>query len=170
MFDISWSELLILAVVTLIFVGPKDLPRFLAMVGRYAGAVRRHANDFRQVFDQAMREAELDQVKREVDGMRDDVARSMREADKSVREGAPTAGATVPPAQSVPLSETAAAEQVPVEQAPITEAPITQSPVMQAPITQVGIEHSSAASEAPLVHGDQAAEALPRAAPPGGSA
>ena len=41
MFEISWSELLILAVVVLIFVGPKDLPVFFNTLGKYAGALRR---------------------------------------------------------------------------------------------------------------------------------
>lgn len=86
MFDISWSELLILAVVTLIFVGPKELPKFLATIGRYVGAVRRHANDFRQVFDQAMREAEVDQMRRDVESVRDDVKQSIRDANRLVAE------------------------------------------------------------------------------------
>ncbi len=60
MFDVSWSELLILAIVALIFVGPKELPRLLNTLGRYAGVVRRHANEFRSYFEQAMREAELE--------------------------------------------------------------------------------------------------------------
>ena len=51
MFDMSWSELLILAIVTLIFVGPKELPRLLSTLGRYAGVVRRHANEFRRYFE-----------------------------------------------------------------------------------------------------------------------
>ncbi|MET0431835.1 MAG: Sec-independent protein translocase protein TatB [Hyphomicrobium sp.] len=66
MFDISWSELLILAIVTLVFVGPKELPVFLRTLGRYAGTVRRHANDFKAQFDAAMREAELDSMRKEV--------------------------------------------------------------------------------------------------------
>ncbi len=60
MFEISWSELLILAIVTLVFVGPKELPVFLRTLGRYAGVVRRHANEFKAQFDAAMREAELE--------------------------------------------------------------------------------------------------------------
>ncbi len=49
---------------TLIFVGPKELPKFLGTLGRYAGVVRRQANEFRRIFDEAMREAELQEVKR----------------------------------------------------------------------------------------------------------
>jgi sec-independent protein translocase protein TatB len=69
MFEISWSELLIVAVVTLIFVGPKELPAFMRTIGKYAGVVKRHAMEFRSHFDAAMREAELDEMRREVEQM-----------------------------------------------------------------------------------------------------
>lgn len=62
MFDISWSELLILGIVSLIFVGPKELPVFLRTLGRYAGAVRRQANEFKAQFDTAIREAQLEEM------------------------------------------------------------------------------------------------------------
>jgi sec-independent protein translocase protein TatB len=86
MFDVSWSELLILGLVTLIFVGPKELPRFLGTLGRYAGIVRRQANEFRAVFDQAMREAEMDQLKKEVQAVSDGVKSSLNDAARSVNE------------------------------------------------------------------------------------
>lgn len=84
MFDVSWSELLILGLVALIVVGPKDLPRFLNMLGRYAGVVRRQANEFRSVFDQAMREAEMDEIQKEVRAVSDGVKASLDEATRSV--------------------------------------------------------------------------------------
>lgn len=84
MFDVSWSELLILGVVTLIFVGPKELPRFLGTLGRYAGVVRRQASEFRAVFDQAMREAEMDELQKEVRAVSDGVKASLDDATRSV--------------------------------------------------------------------------------------
>ncbi len=86
MFEISWSELLILAVVTLLFVGPKELPVFLRTIGRYAGTVRRHASEFRAQFDQAMREAELDSMKKEMEGMQASVNAEVMSATKSFEE------------------------------------------------------------------------------------
>ncbi len=83
MFEISWSELLILAVVTLIFVGPKDLPVFFNTLGRYAGAVRRQANEFKRHFEDAMREAEMDNLRKELDGVRDDIQRTVRDAEQA---------------------------------------------------------------------------------------
>ncbi len=88
MFEISWSELLILAIVTLIFVGPKELPVFLRTLGRYAGTVRRHANEFRTQFDAAMREAELDSVKKEFEGMQASVNAEVMGAKQAVRDAA----------------------------------------------------------------------------------
>jgi sec-independent protein translocase protein TatB len=74
MFDITSSKLLILAIVALIVVGPKDLPILLRTIGKYLGVIRRQAAEFRSQFDEAMREAELDHLKKEFE----DVSREMR--------------------------------------------------------------------------------------------
>ena len=58
MFDIGWSEILVIAVVAIIVVGPKELPRMLRSFGKTMGTVRRTANDFKRQFDEALREAE----------------------------------------------------------------------------------------------------------------
>ncbi len=63
MFDIGWTEILIIAVVAIIVVGPKDLPRMLRSLGRYAGQLRRTAGEFRSQFDDAIRESELDELR-----------------------------------------------------------------------------------------------------------
>ncbi len=70
MFDIGWSELLIIAVVAIIVVGPRDLPRMLRTVGQTVGKVRRMAGDFRSQFDDALKEADLDDLKKDVDSLR----------------------------------------------------------------------------------------------------
>lgn len=84
MFEISWSELLILGIVTLIFVGPKELPVFLRTIGRYAGSLKRQAGEFRAHFDAAMREAELDSMKQEVEAMQASVNAEVMGAKRSV--------------------------------------------------------------------------------------
>jgi sec-independent protein translocase protein TatB len=86
MFDISWSELLILGIVTLVFVGPKELPVFLRTLGRYAGTVRRHANEFKAQFDAAMREAELDSMRKEVAEMQTSINSEVMKAKNSIAE------------------------------------------------------------------------------------
>ena len=91
MFEISWSELLILAIVTLIFVGPKDLPVFLRTIGKYAGAMKRQASEIRAQFDAAMREAELDAMKKEVDSMQSAVNAEVMGAKSSLHEASQAA-------------------------------------------------------------------------------
>ena len=121
MFDVSWSELLILGLVTLIFVGPKELPRFLGQLGRYAGVVRRHANEFRSVFEQAMREAEMEELKKEMrsvtDGVKasfDSVAQSVDDVRKSAElniDAKPaTAQQALPPGEGEATSEDSSAD------------------------------------------------------------
>jgi sec-independent protein translocase protein TatB len=63
MFDIGWTELLVIAVVAVIIVGPKDLPRMLRTLGRYAGKLKRTAGEFRSQFDEAIRDSELDDLR-----------------------------------------------------------------------------------------------------------
>jgi len=60
MFDIGWSELLVIAVVAIIVVGPKDLPGMLRAFGKTMSQVRRTANDFKRQFNDALREAETE--------------------------------------------------------------------------------------------------------------
>jgi len=73
MFDIGWSELLVIAVVAIIVVGPKDLPRMMRTFGSYAGKLRRMAADFQRQFDDAMREAEIEEVSKAMHSVRDDL-------------------------------------------------------------------------------------------------
>ncbi len=70
MFDIGWSELLIIAVVAIVVVGPKDLPRLMRTFGHYAGKLRRAAADFQRQFEDAIRETELEEVKKAIDSVR----------------------------------------------------------------------------------------------------
>jgi len=71
MFDVGWPELLVIAVVMIVVVGPKDLPRMLRTFGKTTAKFRSMAGDFRRQFDQALREAELDDLKSAVDTVRD---------------------------------------------------------------------------------------------------
>ena len=67
MFDISWSELLVIAVVAIVVIGPKDLPRALRFVGQWTGRMKRMAREFQNQFNEAIREAELDSVQRDIE-------------------------------------------------------------------------------------------------------
>ena len=68
MFDFAWSELALIAVVALVVIGPKDLPRVLRTVGHLgAQGARAIAREFQGSLEQMVREAELDEVQQEVE-------------------------------------------------------------------------------------------------------
>ncbi|HEV8014955.1 MAG TPA: Sec-independent protein translocase protein TatB [Stellaceae bacterium] len=67
MFDFAWSELALIAVVALVVIGPKDLPRVMRIVGQWTRRARSIAREFQGSLDQMVREAELDDVKRHID-------------------------------------------------------------------------------------------------------
>ncbi|MFO1184151.1 MAG: Sec-independent protein translocase protein TatB [Bauldia sp.] len=69
MFDIGWTELLVVAVVAIVVVGPKDLPRMLRAFGRWVGKVKAVAADFQRQFNEAVRQAELDDVRKEMESL-----------------------------------------------------------------------------------------------------
>ena len=110
MFDIGWSEMLVVAVVAIIVVGPKDLPRMLRTVGRTLGQLRRTANDFRRQFDDALREAEreadLDDTRKSLESIgkidplaevRDEVKSIKSLADKPLAGEPDTSGTAAAP-------------------------------------------------------------------------
>lgn len=70
MFDIGWSELALIAVVALVAIGPKELPGVLRTVGQWVGKVRRMASEFQGQFQEAMREAEMADLKDSFDEVR----------------------------------------------------------------------------------------------------
>ncbi|BAM89588.1 putative sec-independent protein secretion pathway component TatB [Bradyrhizobium oligotrophicum S58] len=71
MFDIGWSELLVIGVVALIAIGPKELPGVLRMVGQWIGKARRMASEFQGQFQEAMREAEMADLKKSFDEVKE---------------------------------------------------------------------------------------------------
>jgi sec-independent protein translocase protein TatB len=135
MFDFSWSELLLIGLVALIFIGPKELPGVLRTLGQWMSKIRRMAGDFQNQFHDAMREAELADLKKEVDDMAaqasqysnfDPLADVRKEAEMAQRdiEGALAGSASDPafqaPATQAPIAEPAAAAAEPA-QAPVQE-------------------------------------------------
>jgi sec-independent protein translocase protein TatB len=74
MFDIGWSEILVIIVVAIVVVGPKELPRLMGTFGRYAGKLRRAAAEFQRQFDEAMRDTEMAEVKKAMESVRAEAA------------------------------------------------------------------------------------------------
>src|SRR5262245_4286352 len=131
MFDIGWSELLLIGIVALIAIGPKELPGALRTLGQWMAKVRRMASEFQNQFHEAMREAELADLKKEVDEMAtkaqsyahfdpiDDIRKDIEKAaspppdlEAPVTDTSAPPAAT-PPAVSPPASPPAATETPP---------------------------------------------------------
>ncbi|MBA2127534.1 twin-arginine translocase subunit TatB [Hyphomicrobium methylovorum] len=131
MFEISWSEILILGIVVLVFVGPKELPVFMRTLGKYAGVVRRHANDFKAQFDAAMREAELDSMRQEVDKMQASINSEVMRAGSTIDSLQQSASADI---SSSSTTSTTSADTALVSDSAVHPAPAnTLAPPMPSP-------------------------------------
>ena len=85
MLDIGWTELLVIGVITLVVVGPKDLPRVLRYVGYWVGKARSMAREFQRAIDQYAKEADLEDVKK--------VATAPSQAKKAIKNAIDPKGA-----------------------------------------------------------------------------
>ena len=105
MFDISWSEFLLIGVVALIVIGPKELPAVMRTLGQWTRKIRGMATEFQNQFQEAIREAEMADLKKEVD----DLAQGVKNFDplKEVRADLESTGEDVKRSLSA-TSETAA--------------------------------------------------------------
>ena len=89
MFDIGWSEIVVIAVVAIVVVGPKELPRMLRSFGKTMGQVRKMSNDFKRQFDEALREAErgagLEDTKKQLQAMAKPLTDVRKDFDATMR-------------------------------------------------------------------------------------
>src|SRR6218665_1020000 len=87
MLDVGWTELVVIAIVLIIVVGPKDLPPMLRTFGKMMTKMRGMASDFRQQFDEALKEADLDDVRKTLsDAQKLNPSHSLREAMNPLRQ------------------------------------------------------------------------------------
>ena len=116
MFDIGWSELLVIVVVAIVVVGPKELPRLMGTFGRYAGKLRRAAGDFQRQFDEAMRDTEVAEVKKAMETVRAEAASldqpvmlpkiDTPESPTTAAPATPPASVAAPPAPAITTAAT----------------------------------------------------------------
>jgi sec-independent protein translocase protein TatB len=85
MFDIAPTELLLVAVIALVVIGPKDLPRAMRFVGQWLGKARGMARHFRSGLDTMMREAELEELEKQWRQQNEDIMRQFPRVDDPVQ-------------------------------------------------------------------------------------
>jgi sec-independent protein translocase protein TatB len=123
MFDIGWGELLVIGIVALVVIGPKELPGVVRTLGQTMAKLRRMAADFQNQFNEAMREAELADLKKDAEKMIESATSAVssnplekvgEELQKTIEEATsppPAASILAPPALEKP------AEPAPKEKA-----------------------------------------------------
>jgi sec-independent protein translocase protein TatB len=147
MLDIGWSELLLVAVVAIVVIGPKDLPDALRALGRTLTKVRRMAGEFQGQFNAALREANLEDVKKEFDTIRDQTSvlkGGFNPLDIARNE---IKGAITGPAPAVAAAETSGT----IDTALTSSAPVEPVPTPPpAAITEPAAVPATAPSQEPI--------------------
>lgn len=80
MLDIGWTEILVITVVALFVVGPKDIPKALRTVGVWIGKLKSLSREFQNTVEDAVRDSELDEVKKQIQSAKTDFTKGMTEA------------------------------------------------------------------------------------------
>jgi sec-independent protein translocase protein TatB len=165
MFDIGWSELVLIGVVALVAIGPKELPGVLRMVGQWMGKARKMAAEFQGQFQEAMREAEMADLKKSFDEVKEaasgfagnnlmtslqkDVSDALR-VDALDKPAETTTTAVEPPASSIEAPTTSSDASTTSSDASTTssDAPVTPTaPEAPTPETFVEAEAHVAVNE-----------------------
>ncbi len=189
MFDLGWTELLLVVVVAIVVIGPKDLPRALRAVGRWTGKARRMAGDFQRQFNEVVREADLEDVKKSVtelgkiDPLGDirkemskaeaDIKSDLQKATKLDEPAAKTEPAPAVTAEAAPAGSTAVAEKPATAPAPVAsgataaaEKPATEAaPAVKAPAKKKPASTKAAAPKKAAPKKASATRAAPKKAP-----
>jgi sec-independent protein translocase protein TatB len=123
MFDIGWSELVVIGVVALIAIGPKELPGVLRSLGTWMGKVRRMASEFQDQFREAMREAEVADLKKQFDEASASATSAFTKPLETAQKDVEAAFASADPA-NIATADPGAIEPpaTPLESQPVPEA------------------------------------------------
>lgn len=169
MLDVGWTELLVIAVVLIVVVGPKDLPPMLRAFGKMTTRLRAMAGEFRSQFDEALKEAELDDVRKTIgDAQKLNPMNSIRDAINPLRQTANEIKADLQRAATVEtpaVSETKASATAAAEAAsgtvtlPDIDTALAQPPVVS-PATTVDTAVASASAAAAADNGPATAASI----------
>lgn len=136
MFDIGWSKLVLIGAVALIVIGPKELPGVLCAVGQWTGKIRRMAAEFQGQLQEAMREAEMADLKKQVEEINDaacSIARFDPLTEDSSKAASSSSTAAVVCEATPELASPAAGEQPAAVAAPPEPSPPEPLPMPAAP-------------------------------------
>jgi len=127
MFNFGWGELVVIGIVALIAIGPKELPTVLRTLGQWMGKVKRMANEFQGQFQEALREAEMADLKKQADDLKSTVTDfasidPMADAQKATDRAAEGAGEPVATA-AAPTTPVEPAQTLPPIDVPMSELP-----------------------------------------------
>jgi sec-independent protein translocase protein TatB len=141
MLDLSWGEIMVVGAVALIVIGPKDLPKALRTFGNTIGKVRRMAGEFQSQFAEAVREAELDDVRKQIQGVNDSVrslnpVENIRSELKSAVDGTGSTAVEARPAEAAPVPIPESREET--APGPSIERPVELPPVSVPPVADPG--------------------------------
>lgn len=129
MLDIGGLELLVIAVVLIVVVGPKDLPRMLRTFGRVTGQMRRMAGDFRRQLDDALKEAELDELRKTAQDVRDlDPRKDVKAAMNPLRAVGDEIRSSLKAAAQAPEPKVPSADEGAVPATSPTPRPMSSNP------------------------------------------
>ncbi|MDE2162857.1 MAG: twin-arginine translocase subunit TatB [Alphaproteobacteria bacterium] len=137
--DLSWSHMLLVLVVALLVVGPKDLPKVMRTMGQWAGKARAMADQFRKSFDEMARQSELDELRKELDELRN--MRPLEASERAMNEALQAPTVSITPEQE-------AASQVASEadpKAPFTPPEHEPKPESSEPSEPIGDGHEPSA-------------------------
>ena len=138
--DFSFFELLVVGVVALVVVGPRDLPKLARTLGGYVRQARQMAREFQKSFDDMGRELELQELRKEVDALKrgepfDDIKKEIKAIDQDMKEvDRDVRRSTAPPA-TTPAATSGAAAKTDAPAAP-AETPAESLPPPSEPSTQ----------------------------------
>jgi sec-independent protein translocase protein TatB len=121
MFDFSWGELVIIGAVALIVIGPKELPAVLRTMGQWMTKVRRMASEFQGQFQEAMREAEMADLKREIDTATRGFGSHFDDPFDEANKPKPDSGAASAPDSAASASDSTVSATMPAEAPPTSE-------------------------------------------------
>ncbi|MER8386249.1 Sec-independent protein translocase protein TatB [Mesorhizobium sp. M0166] len=168
MFEVGWTEMLVIAIVMIVVVGPKDLPNMLRTFGRTTAKLRAMASDFQRQFNDALKEAELDDVKKSVDSLRSlnpaaEIRKQLNPFEQAAADVRSGVDAVMKPKPAV--DATASTEQAaePLKNGATTMPGV--SPPEPTPATPIFPAMTDESVVAPAVQAQTAAAAVPQKAP-----